>query len=131
MTYLITKDFAFSAAHHLNDLPPEHKCGRLHGHNYIVRVELFSDSVDYAGFVLDYGQLAPLSRFIDDKLDHRYLNDVLPALGGPSQPSAELMAAWLRDALPDMLSDAGADLPDDLAVAVGVSETPKCWAWAR
>jgi 6-pyruvoyl-tetrahydropterin synthase len=40
MTYTISKEFAFSAAHHLNGLPPSHPCSRVHGHNYVVRVVL-------------------------------------------------------------------------------------------
>lgn len=127
MTYLITKDFAFSAAHYLNDLPPEHKCARLHGHNYIVRVELVSEGLDATGFVLDYGALSPVSRLIDAHMDHRLLNDVLPPLGGPDQPSAENMARWLASWITDELGLEGSGI----AVAVGVSETPKCWAWWR
>ena len=36
--FVIKKRFSFSAAHRLLDLPAGHKCGRLHGHNYIVEL---------------------------------------------------------------------------------------------
>jgi len=40
VTFTISKDFEFSAAHHLEGLDPEHPCSRVHGHNYVVRLEL-------------------------------------------------------------------------------------------
>ena len=42
--YRISKEFHFSASHQLTDLPADHQCARLHGHNYIVVVELNSDT---------------------------------------------------------------------------------------
>ncbi|HBU96439.1 6-pyruvoyl trahydropterin synthase family protein, partial [Thalassospira lucentensis] len=38
--FTITKQFAFSASHQLAGLDADHPCSRLHGHNYIVEVEL-------------------------------------------------------------------------------------------
>lgn len=38
--FRITKEFHFSASHQLTGLPEDHQCARLHGHNYIVEVEL-------------------------------------------------------------------------------------------
>lgn len=36
----IFKDFHFEAAHRLPNVPDAHKCSRLHGHNYKVRIEV-------------------------------------------------------------------------------------------
>ncbi|RWP82168.1 MAG: 6-carboxytetrahydropterin synthase QueD, partial [Mesorhizobium sp.] len=36
----ISKEFHFSASHQLTSLPPNHQCARLHGHNYVVVVQL-------------------------------------------------------------------------------------------
>lgn len=36
----IYKDFHFEAAHKLPYVPEGHKCGRLHGHSFMVRLEL-------------------------------------------------------------------------------------------
>lgn len=121
MTYTVSKDFAFSASHVLDGLPPGHQCGRLHGHNYLVRVVLSADSLDTTGFVLDYGELAPVKGLLDDTLDHRHLNDVLPEEVG--NPTAEHLAEWLAGQVRDLL-----DVPDWMRVAVSVSETPKTWA---
>lgn len=120
MTYTIDKEFHFSASHQLHGLPDGHQCGRLHGHNYIVKVRLSAEDLDDTGFVLDYGELAPVKRLIDDHLDHRHLNDVVPF----PNSTAENMARWLASETARLL-----DLPDTVRVSVGISETPKTWAW--
>lgn len=84
--YRISKRFEFSASHILNGLPDGHQCGRLHGHNYVVEVELSGEPGD-VGFVLDYGELAPIKRFIDETYDHRHLNDEMAV-----NPTAENLA---------------------------------------
>jgi 6-pyruvoyltetrahydropterin/6-carboxytetrahydropterin synthase len=119
MRWQISKQFAFSASHQLSGLHPDHPCGRLHGHNYVVEVRLSADTLDTTGFVLDYGALAPFSEWIDRTLDHRHLNDVFNV-----QPSAENLA-WLLAGQVEALIPAR----PGVQVAVGVSETPKTWAW--
>jgi 6-pyruvoyltetrahydropterin/6-carboxytetrahydropterin synthase len=74
--YVIKKEFHFSASHVLMGLAPEHPCSRLHGHNYIITVELMSSVLDEVGFVTDYRGLDPIKGYIDRMLDHRHLNDV-------------------------------------------------------
>ena len=49
-----------------------------------------------------------------------------PAVG--FNPTAELLAAHFREALPELIPGLAARL---ITTAVGVSETPKTWAWAR
>ena len=58
--YRITKEFHFSASHQLEHLPDDHQCAQLHGHNYIVIVELASTILNRNGFVRDYGELKSL-----------------------------------------------------------------------
>lgn len=119
MTFVITKDFHFSAAHRLEGLPADHQCARLHGHNYVARVEI-SGARDPVGFVLDYGDLSFVGRYVDQVLDHRNLNDVLD-----SNPTAENLAHHLWELVTDTIPDAV------MCTGVGVSETPKTWAWCR
>jgi len=118
MTYRITKEFHFSASHQLKDLPTNHQCARLHGHNYIVKVELSSKTLNAHGFVRDYNELSPLKDYIDSQLDHRHLNDVL----GDDMVTAERLAKHLYDWCKSRLSEVS---------AVSVSETPKTWAEYR
>jgi len=116
--YRITKEFHFSASHQLFDLPEAHQCARLHGHNYVVVIELASETLNRHGFVRDYLELAPLKQYIDGSLDHRHLNDVL----GDDCVTAERMARHLYDWC-------AARWPE--TAAVKVSETPKTWAEYR
>jgi 6-pyruvoyltetrahydropterin/6-carboxytetrahydropterin synthase len=109
--FKIRKEFAFSASHCLDHLPEEHPCARVHGHNYVVTIELWSSHLNQNGFVKDYRELQSIKDFIDNKLDHRHLNDVLPCM-----PTAELIASHLfilfRNEYPQLM-------------AIEVSETPK------
>jgi len=72
----ISKEYHFSAAHHLVGLREGHPCARVHGHNYVVTLTIRGD-VGLDGFVIDYNDLAPFGDYIDNALDHRDLNDVL------------------------------------------------------
>ncbi len=116
--FTISKQFHFSASHVLHGLAEDHPCARLHGHNYIAEVVLQSDTLNAVGFVRDYRELSDLKDYIDDKLDHRHLNDVL----GEDNTTAEMMAKhlydWSHTRWPEV-------------VAVRISETPKTWAEYR
>lgn len=112
--YTISKEFAFSAAHHLDGLPDSHPCARPHGHNYVVRVTLQAGSLDDTGFVVDYNELRALGQYIDATFDHRDLNEVVDF-----NPTAENLARHLYDWARERWAE---------VVAVSVSETPKTWA---
>ena len=115
--YIITKQFHFSASHQLYNLPDGHACSKLHGHNYIVEVELQSEELDERGFVIDYGELKPLADYINNALDHRHLNEVLDF-----QTSAENIAKHLYDFCKSIWIE---------TTSIRVSETPKTWAEYR
>lgn len=112
--YVISKQFAFSASHFIGGLPDDHKCSRRHGHNYIVEIVCQAGELDSRGFVVDYGDLAPIKHYVDSTLDHRDLNEVL----GHNKTTAEVLAKHIFDLFKDRYP---------LAV-VRVSETPKTWA---
>lgn len=91
--FRISKDVTFAASHVLGGLPEGHKCGRLHGHNYRVTVELQAEVLDEAGMVLDYGAMDDLFVRVRERLDHRHLNDVM--IGNPTAEClAKLVHAW-------------------------------------
>lgn len=116
--FTIRKEFHFSASHVLDFLPEGHPCTRLHGHNYVVTVELGvkkSKELNEAGFVEDYRALEPIKDFIDKKLDHRHLNEVFPDMN----PSAELLAFELYKTFKPAFKTLR---------AIEVSETPKTTA---
>lgn len=116
--YQISKEFHFSASHVLAGLAEDHPCGRLHGHNYMLKVVLLAKHLDETGFVIDYGRLKPFSDWLDATLDHRHLNDVVAG-----NPTAERLSEWLREVARELLN-----LPTDVECRVAVSETPKTWA---
>lgn len=93
--YTITKRFEFEASHQLMKLPAGHKCRRLHGHNYVVTIELQARELDEYGFVVDYGELKAFKEHLDRNWDHRHLNDVAIC-----EPTAESLAIefyqWCR-----------------------------------
>lgn len=93
--YTISKEFHFSASHVLYGLPESHPCSRLHGHNYVVRVEIQSNELNPVGFVTDYRGLDNIKNFIDDRLDHRHLNDWMS--GYKENPTAENIARRFFD----------------------------------
>ncbi|GAA2043804.1 6-carboxytetrahydropterin synthase [Streptomyces carpaticus] len=119
--FMISKEFHFSASHVLDRLPSWHQCARMHGHNYVVVLELSARAEDLteAGFVRDYRDLDPFKKWLDDTLDHRHLNE---ALGETISPSAENLAKWIFDAWVERIPE---------LAAVRVSETPKTWAVYR
>ncbi|MDR3060573.1 MAG: 6-carboxytetrahydropterin synthase QueD [Dysgonamonadaceae bacterium] len=109
--YKISKQFSFSASHVLDKLCDGHPCSRLHGHNYVVTVHLCSEKLDEYGFVKDYRALKLVKEYLDKKLDHSHLNDIVPF-----HPTAENIARFLFDKFKP-------DFPE--LYAVEVSETPK------
>jgi len=117
MGYTVSKDHSFSASHVLLGLPEGHPCGRLHGHNFTVRLTLAASHLDDVGFVIDYNELRPFFTLLDTMFDHRHLNDVVDF-----NPTSERMAAYLFD----LAESSG--LP---VVEVGWSETGKTWATYR
>jgi 6-pyruvoyltetrahydropterin/6-carboxytetrahydropterin synthase len=127
--YRIAKRFTFSAAHSLPALPPEHKCHRPHGHNYVVELILEAASLSYVnGMVFDYGALDPFKQWIDVTLDHRDLNPWMEGRctplshEGERQTTAENMARELFNVAVDLLQI------DAFLVAVRVKETDNTWA---
>ena len=85
--YRIAKTFGFSASHQLDYLPKEHKCSRLHGHNYKVTLILASENLDKDHFVKDFGELSGFAEWLKARFDHRHLNDCLVVLENPhTQP---------------------------------------------
>jgi 6-pyruvoyl tetrahydropterin synthase/QueD family protein len=69
MSYIIQREYWFSAAHRLEGHP---KCGRLHGHNYKVQVYLQRSKLT-EGMVLDFGLLDRAVKPVIDELDHKYM----------------------------------------------------------
>ena len=96
----IFKEFGFEAAHRLPHLPAGHKCSRLHGHSYRVRVWVRGELDPTLGWVMDFADLKRAFTPILLQLDHYYLNEV----EGLSNPTAENVAVWIWRRLSPLLS---------------------------
>ena len=114
--HIARPEFKFSCAH--MTVFPDGSKERLHGHNYIVVVELAAATLNAFGFVRDYNDLAQFKRYIDDSFDHRHLNEALGHDAVTSEYLAQHFYDWCKSRLPE-------------TVAVRVSETPKTWAEYR
>lgn len=59
-------DIPFAHRQHLHD----GHCSQIHGHNWSVTFTFGCEALDECGFVVDFGKLRPLKRWIDRNLDH-------------------------------------------------------------
>jgi len=91
----IWKQFTFEAAHLLPNVPEDHKCHRLHGHSYSVRVYVEGDLDPQLGWVTDFADIKKAYQPIRQELDHYYLNDI----EGLENPTAENIARWIWERL--------------------------------
>jgi 6-pyruvoyltetrahydropterin/6-carboxytetrahydropterin synthase len=80
------------------DIPWAHRqhrhdghCALIHGHNWSIAITFGAQALDENGFVVDFGKLKFLERWIDEHLDHACvfnaddpMKDRLLAVGGTS-----------------------------------------------
>lgn len=91
----IFKRFKIEAAHRLPNVPPGHKCERLHGHSYRVVIHVSGPVGTQSGWVIDFADIEKAFLPIFELLDHRYLNDI----DGLSNPTSENIARWIWEKL--------------------------------
>ncbi|OJT24272.1 6-carboxytetrahydropterin synthase QueD [Archangium sp. Cb G35] len=87
----IFKEFTFEAAHRLPNVPPGHKCARLHGHSYRVTLHVQGPVGADSGWVMDFADLTEAFKPLHAQLDHYYLNEI----EGLSNPTSENLARWI------------------------------------
>lgn len=87
----IYKEFTFEAAHRLPNVPEGHKCARLHGHSFKVRIYVCDKVDDHSGWVMDFSDLKAAFQPIYKQLDHYYLNDI----PGLENPTSENLSRWI------------------------------------
>ncbi|MEO7964677.1 MAG: 6-carboxytetrahydropterin synthase QueD [Gemmatimonadaceae bacterium] len=91
----IFKEFSFEAAHRLPNVPSGHKCARLHGHSFQVRITITGEPGAETGWILDFAEIKAVVAPLQDRLDHRYLNEI----EGLENPTSEVLARWIWDSL--------------------------------
>jgi 6-pyruvoyltetrahydropterin/6-carboxytetrahydropterin synthase len=95
----IWREFTFEAAHLLPNVPEKHKCRRLHGHSYRVRIYVEGDLDPELGWVIDFANIKNACEPIRQQLDHYYLNEI----EGLENPTAEVIAKWIWQRLAPQL----------------------------
>ena len=111
----IFKEFSFEAAHRLPHVPEGHKCARLHGHSFHVRVTVRGTIGERTGWVIDFADVKRAVAPVHDRLDHRYLNEI----PGLENPTSEVLARWIWQ-------EVAAALPGLAAVEVRETCTSGC-----
>ena len=88
--FIVRKRMEIAGSHQLN-LPYESACKRLHGHNWIIEVEIKGKKLNDEGMLADFKWIKTA---IHDKLDHQFLNEIISV-----NPTAENIAKWICDTL--------------------------------
>jgi 6-pyruvoyltetrahydropterin/6-carboxytetrahydropterin synthase len=83
--------FTIEAAHRLPNVPPGHKCSRLHGHSFRIELQLSGDVDSHSGWVMDFADVKAAFQPTYDRLDHHYLNEI----PGLENPTSENLARWI------------------------------------
>lgn len=87
----IFRVFTIEAAHRLPNVPPGHKCARLHGHSFRIELHLSGKVDAHTGWVMDFADVKRAFQPIYDRLDHHYLNEIT----GLENPTSENVARWI------------------------------------
>ena len=91
----IFKEFSFEAAHRLPNVPSGHKCFRLHGHSFALRISVEGEVGAESGWVMDFSDISNAFEPILKQLDHYYLNEI----EGLENPTSENVARWIWERL--------------------------------
>jgi len=91
----IFKIFTIEAAHRLPNVPPGHKCARLHGHSFKVEIRVSGTPNPQTGWIMDFGEIKAAFQPLYDQLDHHYLNEI----EGLENPTSERLAVWIWERL--------------------------------
>lgn len=96
----IFKEFTFEAAHFLPSAAPGSPNGRIHGHSFRVKVTLDGLPEQETGIIFHLGKIEGELKIVQDKLDHRFLNEDVEGL---ELPTLEHLAMWIWEQLNEIL----------------------------
>jgi 6-pyruvoyltetrahydropterin/6-carboxytetrahydropterin synthase len=86
----VWRRYQFEAAHRLPNVPPGHKCGRMHGHGFEIIVNASQDLGPRA-LSIDYDYLDEIWAPLQEILNYRCLNEIADL----SNPTSEMISSWL------------------------------------
>lgn len=76
----ISRRYDFEAAHFLPNVPSGHKCRRMHGHSFVVEVEItgpIQAGSGEDGMVMDFDPIDSCWKTLWNRIDHTVLNETL------------------------------------------------------
>ncbi len=87
MNVTLNKEFEFAAAQSLPNFPDGHKCHRLHGHTFHVKISVTGPVDPKSGLFYDHAIISEKMKPLIELLDHSYLNEI-PGLENPTIENA-------------------------------------------
>lgn len=96
----VWRRYAFQSAHRLPNVPPAHKCGRMHGHGFEVILHADQD-LGARDLGIDYDHLDACWAPIHAQFHHACLNDI----PGLENPTSEIIGAWIWERLKPRLPE--------------------------
>nr|WP_262512051.1 6-carboxytetrahydropterin synthase QueD [Pedobacter nutrimenti] len=99
MSMIIYKCFSFDAAHFLPNVPAGHKCGRMHGHTYHLKVFVSGEIDPESCWFMDFSDLKAIVNPLIKRLDHHTLNEI----DGLENPTSESLMVWIWEKLKPLL----------------------------
>ena len=89
----LVHEFKFEAAHQLPNVPPGHKCARMHGHSFKLELTVAGPVNPETGWFIDFGELHAIWAPLNEQLDHHLLNEI----PGLENPTSENLVKWIWD----------------------------------
>lgn len=114
----IYKEFVFDAAHSLPNVPEGHKCSRIHGHTFTVKIFVKGPVDKHFGWVVDFGDIKKSFKPLFEMLDHHYINEI----EGLENPTSENLSIWIWNKMKNQIPGLH---------KIIVQETPTCGAIYR
>lgn len=96
----IWRRYFFQSAHRLPNVPPGHKCGRMHGHTFEVIIHA-NQELSGREMGIDYDHIDGLWAPIFAELNYACLNDI----DGLDNPTSELISSWIWQRLKPRLPE--------------------------
>lgn len=93
MQVRLVRTYNFEAAHQLPNVPPGHKCARVHGHSFGVEIIVYGPVDPNRGWCIDYGEIDALWQPLQNAFDHHLLNEI----EGLENPTSENLARYIWD----------------------------------
>jgi 6-pyruvoyltetrahydropterin/6-carboxytetrahydropterin synthase len=130
MQIRLYKEVSFDASHRL--LHYQGKCHNLHGHRWKVEIRITGSVDEQTNILVDYNEI----KKVVNRFDHQIIlnekdpmvpriEEFHPVITTPGDPTSELLAALIRDAIEAEYATSGRNIRVE---SIRVWESPTCYA---